>query len=319
MSSNRGGDYCRSKGSLVPALAGCYTPHVGEGAVTPSHYAPYHPVKEDALVTHYIRKRSITKTCSRCGVSEPEVEFYHASRVCKPCSVLRATAYKAAHRDQYRQHSQTFYRRHKVRLNKLSTVYRLKRQGRSPDDPTYLATVATQDALRAHLATLSLQERALHRKALLAAQGRRYRARHAATIRAQKRRAKQTPRGRTSHNVSSHRRRARKRALPASYSLPHWHYALDFWHHACAVCGAQEGLWWTLAMDHWIPLASPDCPGTVPWNIVPLCNGATGCNNRKGGKPPQDWLLTTFLEEKGTKILRRIQRFLHHMAVTYKS
>ncbi len=83
---------------------------------------------------------------------------------------------------------------------------------------------------------------------------------------------------------------ARKRSLPIAFSSRDWDAALDYWGHQCAVCSRPRGLWHTLAQDHWIPLSNPDCPGTLPNNILPLCHGEGGCNNSKGSKDPIRWL-----------------------------
>jgi ribosomal protein L37AE/L43A len=82
----------------------------------------------------------------------------------------------------------------------------------------------------------------------------------------------------------------RKRELPHTFTEQDWQRALEYWEYTCAVCGRPRGLWHTLAADHWIPLTDPDCPGTVPTNIVPLCHGESGCNNSKRAKSPQAWL-----------------------------
>lgn len=107
-----------------------------------------------------------------------------------------------------------------------------------------------------------------------------------------------------------HRRLARKRSLPDVFTASDWQFALDYFGGCCAVCARPPGLWHTLAADHWIPLASPDCPGTVPRNIVPLCHGEGGCNNAKQSRTAAEWLTATFGKRKGTAILRRIEAFL---------
>src|SRR5260221_119478 len=71
----------------------------------------------------------------------------------------------------------------------------------------------------------------------------------------------------------------RKRELPNVFTSQDWRNALEYWGHRCAVCERPRGLWHTLSQDHWIPLSSPDCPGTDPTNILPLCCGTDGCNN----------------------------------------
>jgi hypothetical protein len=86
------------------------------------------------------------------------------------------------------------------------------------------------------------------------------------------------------------RYRARKRDLPDNFTSTDWEYALTYFHGCCAVCGRPPGLWHTLAADHWIPLSSPNCPGTIPTNIVPLCHGINGCNNSKQDRDPVEWL-----------------------------
>jgi hypothetical protein len=109
------------------------------------------------------------------------------------------------------------------------------------------------------------------------------------------------------------RRRARRKNLPATYTRVQWEYATRYWQNACAVCGAQEGLWWTLAMDHWIPLASPKCPGTVAWNIVPLCDGLTGCNTHKNAREAALWLQEKLGKTKAVRKLREIEIFFSVM------
>lgn len=265
------------------------------------------------MVSHYVRKRPIEKTCSKCGVSELGAEFYHGSRICKPCASARALAYKALHPDRIQLYRRTRYVRHKDRLNAQSTAFRLKREGRSPDDPAFHARVAIRAEARARFAALSPEEKALHRKTTRTKNARRSRARHPEKFRAARRKAKHTPQGRIARMAADHRRRARKRALPALYTPQHWRLALDYWHHACAVCKAQEGFWWTLAMDHWIPLADPLCPGTVPWNIVPLCNGTTGCNTHKINIPAKEWLIKKLGKNRALHKVKEIESFLVYM------
>jgi hypothetical protein len=55
---------------------------------------------------------------------------------------------------------------------------------------------------------------------------------------------------------------------------------------------------------------SPSCPGTVPWNTVPLCHGVGGCNNQKNDSDATKWLIGKFGKRKGLAILKRIEAFL---------
>jgi 5-methylcytosine-specific restriction endonuclease McrA len=75
-------------------------------------------------------------------------------------------------------------------------------------------------------------------------------------------------------SVSEQRRRTRKLSLPIQWTIEDWDRCLAYFCHKCAYCGLQG----KLHQDHFIPLVNPDCPGTVPWNIVPAC---VSCNCKK--------------------------------------
>lgn len=109
--------------------------------------------------------------------------------------------------------------------------------------------------------------------------------------------------------VITHRRLARKKGLPDNFRYKDWVRALNYFDNCCAICGRSRGLWHTLAMDHWVPLSDPNCPGTVPENIVPLCHGLDGCNNSKGKQSPEIWLKERFGETKARKVLAKIQAY----------
>ena len=51
--------------------------------------------------------------------------------------------------------------------------------------------------------------------------------------------------------------------------------------------------------------------GYTPDNILPLCHGEGGCNNRKREKHAHDWLLLTFGKRKAAQIERRIQEYFN--------
>ena len=108
------------------------------------------------------------------------------------------------------------------------------------------------------------------------------------------------------------RYRARKAALPADWTAEDEQYAFDYFEGLCAVCGKPlNGFWHTGAMDHWIPLNADveNNPGTVPWNMVPLCHGEGGCNNIKKDKMPDVWLIEQYGKRKAKKIMKRIETF----------
>lgn len=106
--------------------------------------------------------------------------------------------------------------------------------------------------------------------------------------------------------------RSRKNNKPAFFSAEHEKKAIEYFNGRCAICGRQlRDLFGehTMAMDHWIPLSSPDCPGTIPTNMVPLCHGVDGCNNRKSNRDPEEWLIAEFGKRKAKKILERIETY----------
>ncbi len=106
-----------------------------------------------------------------------------------------------------------------------------------------------------------------------------------------------------------HRRLARKRNLPSTLTSDQWERCLSYFDHKCAVCSRSIGFWHTLAADHWIPLASPNCLGTVVENMIPLCHGSGGCNNSKGAKDAILWLTEKFGKKKAKQILNRINAY----------
>lgn len=116
---------------------------------------------------------------------------------------------------------------------------------------------------------------------------------------------------RLKQRMHDQRRRTRKLSLPNHFTAHDWRAALDHFNGCCAVCGRPPGLWHTLAMDHWIPLADKQhCPGTVPGNIVPLCHGDGGCNNAKHDHPAHEWLISTYGPRKAVLIERRVEAWL---------
>lgn len=106
--------------------------------------------------------------------------------------------------------------------------------------------------------------------------------------------------------------RARKRSLLNDFSLEQRNYALSYFGDCCAVCGRPfYDLFGerTLALDHWIPISSDECPGTTVTNMIPLCHGIGGCNSRKHARDPKEWLVLEFGEYRARKIMARIKTY----------
>ncbi len=111
--------------------------------------------------------------------------------------------------------------------------------------------------------------------------------------------------------IASQRRKARKKKHRHDFTTTDWAYALNYFFGRCAVCGRQKDLFSEriIAADHWIPLINPECPGTIPRNIVPLCHGIDGCNNKKGPLDPERWLNRQFNERDAQKRIGEIEAF----------
>jgi hypothetical protein len=109
--------------------------------------------------------------------------------------------------------------------------------------------------------------------------------------------------------INTSRRRARRQALPDTFTIEERQFMLDYWHHACAICGNQDGFFWTLADDHWIPLTSSDCPGTIAENMLPLCNGQGGCNTSKNSREAKTWLMSRYKPSQVKRILKTIETY----------
>jgi hypothetical protein len=120
------------------------------------------------------------------------------------------------------------------------------------------------------------------------------------------------------NHLKTQRYRNRKRHLPYNFTHEHWDFLLEYWNHACAACGKNgAGFWHTLGLDHWIPVSDPTSPGTVPWNIVSLCNnndtrgirqmsGTWCCNQEKRNQRPAAWLTAQLGSRKAQAKLREI-------------
>lgn len=116
--------------------------------------------------------------------------------------------------------------------------------------------------------------------------------------------------------VRGARYRAQKLGLPSEWKKAHAEFAFRYWHYMCAVCGTENGIWHVIALDHWIPIASDMCPGTIPGNMVPLCHATKGsppgtpsCNQSKGAKLPNLWLTEKLGPRKTKAKLKEIETF----------
>lgn len=109
------------------------------------------------------------------------------------------------------------------------------------------------------------------------------------------------------YRIKRLKRWTRQRSLPHDFTEKDWQFALEYFHNSCAVCGRPNGLFHRLSADHWIPMAKNG--PTVKDNIVPLCFGIGGCNNKKRDLLPEEWLVSQYGRRKANTILGKIEEF----------
>ena len=135
-------------------------------------------------------------------------------------------------------------------------------------------------------------------------------------VRAKIREYQRTDKMRMIFKIHGEKRRAKELSLPDTFTKADWFNALEYFHNCCAVCGKQlNSLLGThkAAMDHWIPIVSPKCPGTIPENIIPLCHGQDGCNNSKHSSEPFEWLQKKFGKRKAKTIMNNISNYFESL------
>jgi hypothetical protein len=103
------------------------------------------------------------------------------------------------------------------------------------------------------------------------------------------------------------KRRERIASNEISWNGKDWKICLDYFDHRCAVCGRPSGLFHVLAADHWIPLSKGG--ETTRFNIIPLCHGIDGCNNKKHHKSSDAWLIESFGKRKANAIMKKIRDY----------
>lgn len=243
------------------------------------------------------------KRCTKCGEWKSRDQFHKQigkkDGLCSHCKACKRE-YGQQNAERKREYNHKYYRDNAKQLIRDAREYQ---QTHAEQRREYMRWYGQQNAER-----LSEQKREYYQKNV--ERIRKYRADNVDRIRDQARKYRQTADGKATNTVTLQRRRARKLSLPDVFSPADWQFALSHFNGCCAACGRQPGLWHTLAADHWIPLNSPDCPGTVVWNIVPLCHGDGGCNNQKKSREAADWLIEKFGRRNGRAILKRIEAFL---------
>lgn len=233
------------------------------------------------------------KRCTKCGIEYPATsEYFHRDGKklranCKAC----VRDYFQANADHIHEQKREYMREYTEINSERIREYQRKR---------------TAEKTRIRRENRPVRERLSPEQLLENARA--YKKRNAERIAKSKRDYWQTPEGKAKHREYKLRRRARKLALLSTYTAADWQIALDYFGGGCAACGRQQGLWHTLAADHWIPLSKGG--PTTPDNIVPLCHGVGGCNNSKRDRDAAEWLISTFGKRKARAIQQRIEAYL---------
>lgn len=259
-----------------------------------------------------------TKICSRCKQPFPAtIEYFTPNRskkdglgyYCRPCDKAYKVQHYQLNSDQYKERaSKRYYENREVILAHMRVLYwndpdkyrakslnfhRLHRDTILPIRRQKWHENREVNLARAHQRWIDYPEhcKELSRQARL-----RFKSKNPIVYSAIKK-------------ATKHRRIAKQANLPATLTAHEWNRALDYFNHSCAVCGRVQGLWHTIAADHWIALNNPKCPGTTALNIIPLCHGQDGCNNSKADKSPELWLAEHFGKRKASQILKRINAY----------
>lgn len=259
------------------------------------------------------------KCTGRCGRELPATEeYFHRSKTgkyglqskCIECERVCRAAYSAAHREQRHIYDAAYRKEHREEIRTRQTLWhaehkeeeRVRGKGYRAAHQKEIAAYNASRKEKLHSYYISHRE-AAHRRAAV-----RY-ANNKEAIARQKAAYLASPRGQAVNKAHHQRYRARIRNLPYNFTAEDFQYARDYWRGLCPCCGKQvNDLWGEIKThaDHWIPISAPNCPGTVPWNMLPLCNK---CNSSKRDKEPRAWVMEKFGKRQGAAILKRIDEY----------
>ena len=224
------------------------------------------------------------KKCGTCGQVYPATEQYFCKRAkskdklgwdCKLCSSKKAQRWAKANPNKRQQQNRKYKNNNREKIRASDNVYR------------------------------STHREEINEKSRASRPQRRDKAR----ITARKWEHTHLDRVRELKRHAQNRRRSRNKHLLHQFSANDWDFAVKYWGGCCAICGKPQGLWHKLAIDHWIPVNNPNCPGTIPENILPLCHGLNGCNNKKRHFDPVQWITKTLGPEQAKLKLKEIEQY----------
>ena len=238
------------------------------------------------------------RACSKCGEVKPATREHFpvrsSGRLDTQCLLCRAEydrTYWVANRERRLERKKEYYKENRERVKTRAKKWREANPERVKANNKAWHEANLERAAANNKAWLAVNR---ERKSAINAK---WRKSHPDTVRA-----------------ATQRHLARKRSLPSAFTASDWQVALDNFGGCCAACGRPPGIWHSIVQDHWIPITAPNCPGTVPWNMIPLCHstkdGRGGCNKEKSNRAPAEWLIDKFGKRKGRAILKRIEAFL---------
>lgn len=287
----------------------------------------------------------LTKVCTKCGETKPATtEYFHRNRSrrdglesrCKTCCIEKSAAYRETNQESIREQSRNYYRKNRGKEKERNKLYQKNnrdalnqrmREYRKRNPEASRSTAKRSRAKNSEKVSERNRQWRLANQEYVKLKNKTYSQANRERLNKQeierrekkldeinaRRRDVYKQRG-ASARVPFAKRRARKRSLPDNYTTQDWQNCLDYFGNCCAVCGRPRGEQHTIAADHWIPLSSPQCPGTIPPNVVPLCHGKGGCNNSKLDKDALTWLIRKFGEEQGKAITAKIQAYFDSLA-----
>lgn len=253
------------------------------------------------------------KRCSKCGVEKPlNSDNFPVDRArtdgyrpeCRECRRAYLAEYQSQHGDVIREYQRNYYQANADKKRAYSRQWH-----KDTRDVRHTVARAWRQRNKEHLAA-SKRQYYLNNKDAEDTRIREWRKNNPDRLRVSRRRWNAN--NNAARRLQTVNRRAKRKALPDTFTVDQWQFALAYFNYCCAVCGRQlnsmlEDV--TFSADHWIPLANAKCPGTVATNMVPLCHGAGGCNTSKNAQDPEAWLLRRFGKRRAKAISMRIQEY----------
>lgn len=222
--------------------------------------------------------------------------------------------YREANKEKISEQRREYYKANKEKISEYEREYRETNKEKISE--------RRREYYEANLERVREENRERHQKWCEAnkekvrGRKREYREANLEKVRESSRNYRQTSRGKEMQRIGKQRRRARQRALPATFTAQDWQYALEYFGGCCAYCGRPQGLWHTLAQEHYQPVSKGGA--FVPTNIIPACHGEGGCNNSKSNRDPHEWAMDVLAKKLGTRrakeALARIEAYFATLA-----